>query len=223
MAEKVLVVAAHPDDETFGCGATLLKYRKNGVRLYWLIATEMSEAGGWSASSVRRRDAEIGRVARAYGFEKVFRCGFPAARIDETPMPLLVERLRSFIAAVKPSVCFLPFAHDVHSDHRKVFEAAFSCVKTFRQPSVRKVMMMEALSETEFSSGVAGTGFVPNCFVDVSGCLERKIAIMKIYKGEYAAHPFPRSAANVKALAMHRGATAGCRYAEAFMTVKEIC
>ena len=35
-------------------------------------------------------------------------------------------------------------------------------------------------------------------------------------------HPFPRSAENLKALATFRGATAGVRYAEAFMILKEI-
>lgn len=52
--------------------------------------------------------------------------------------------------------------------------------------------------------------------------LDRKIAIMQMYKRESLAHPFPRSAENIKALATFRGATGGFMYAEAFCLIKEV-
>lgn len=45
---------------------------------------------------------------------------------------------------------------------------------------------------------------------------------MRIYESELGDHPFPRSERNLKALAIFRGATAGCEYAESFMLLKEI-
>ena len=39
MKNKVLVIAVHPDDETLGCGGTLLKHKANGDDIYWLIVT----------------------------------------------------------------------------------------------------------------------------------------------------------------------------------------
>ena len=41
MSNKVLVVAPHPDDETLGCGGTLLKHKKNGNTIYWMIVTNV--------------------------------------------------------------------------------------------------------------------------------------------------------------------------------------
>jgi len=45
---------------------------------------------------------------------------------------------------------------------------------------------------------------------------------MKIYKSEIGKHPFPRRVENLKALAIFRGATAGAKYAEAFVVLREI-
>ena len=81
---------------------------------------------------------------------------------------------------------------------------------------------MEILSETDFSPSLKEDMFCPNVFIDVSSFLEKKIEIMSLYKGELGKHPFPRSKDNIKALALTRGATAGCSYAESFMLIKEM-
>jgi LmbE family N-acetylglucosaminyl deacetylase len=218
---KVLVIAVHPDDETLGCGGTILRHRERGDEVYWLIVTNISEKYGYDRSRVRDRQKEIDRVSREYGFKDVFKLNMPAARLDQVPRHDLVESVRKVIDSVKPDTVILPYEFDVHSDHRIGFEAAYSCIKVFRHPSVRKVMMMEVLSETEYAS--AGHAFTPNCFVDVTEHLERKIGILNLYKGETGRHPFPRSEESVRAIATSRGAAAGCRYAEGFMILKEIC
>ena len=79
---------------------------------------------------------------------------------------------------------------------------------------------MEILSETDFAS--SDTGFIPNYFVDISDFLEKKIEIMNIYKSEIKNHPYPRSKENIRALAIHRGASVGCKYAEGFILIKGI-
>ena len=81
---------------------------------------------------------------------------------------------------------------------------------------------METLSETEFASSTKEDSFVPNMFVDITDFIERKIEIINIYKSETGPHPFPRSERNIRALAIFRGATAGCEYAESFTMLKEI-
>ena len=217
---KVLVIAVHPDDETLGCGGAILRHRERGDEVYWLIVTNISAKDGYDKSRVRDRQKEIDLVSREYGFKDVFKLNMPAARLDQVPRQDLVEAVRKVVDSVKPGTVVLPYEFDVHSDHRIVFEAAYSCTKVFRHPSVRKVMMMEVLSETEYAA--AGHTFTPNCYVDVTEHLERKIGILNIYKGETGKHPFPRSQESVRALATLRGAAAGCRYAEGFITLKEI-
>lgn len=222
MKKRILVVAAHPDDETLGCGGTLLKHRAQGDEIYWLIMTSIKKENSFRSEYLQRRNQEIKRVSQAYSFRKVFQMDFPVIRIDEIPKCELVEKTAQCFREVEPNILYLPFKSDVHGDHRIVFEVAYNCTKHFRHPYLRKTLMMEIISETEFAPSLADSTFIPNHFVDISPFLSRKIAIMKCYKTELNKHPFPRSIRNIKALATFRGAMAGCEYAESFMLLKEI-
>ena len=42
----VLVIAPHPDDETLGCGGTLLRHLGQGDDIDWLIVTSVREEDG---------------------------------------------------------------------------------------------------------------------------------------------------------------------------------
>ena len=143
-------------------------------------------------------------------------------QVDEYMMSELVSKISKTINEVKPNILYLPFKGDVHSDHRKIFEATYSCTKSFRYPFIKKIYMMETLSETEFSLNTKDDSFVPNIFVDISDYMDKKIEAMKVYKSEIGNHPFPRSEKNIRALATYRGATSSCDYAESFMLLKEI-
>lgn len=218
MKNKVLVVAVHPDDETLGCGGALLKHRANGDELHWLICTTINK----DHSYYEQREKEIKQVSDMYGFENVHNLRLETMQIDEYSMSELIGKISTIINTVKPNIIYLPFKGDTHSDHRRIFEAAYSCTKSFRYPFIRKIYMMETLSETEFAPGLKEDGFIPNVFIDISKFLESKIEIMNIYESEIGDHPFPRCERNVRALATYRGATAGCEYAESFMLLKEI-
>jgi len=208
---KVLVIATHPDDETLGCGGTILKHKKLGDEVYLLIVTDIKDQCGIDSSEV------TGVVSDMYNFNKVFKLSLSDARIDEYSMNELVSRISKVFYEVSPNIVYLPFYDDIHSDHRKVFEASYCCTKNFRYPFIKKVLMMEVVSETEFSL----SAFKPNCFVDITDFIKKKIEIANHY-GEIKEHPFPRSIRNIKALATFRGAMIGCEYAESFIILKEI-
>ncbi len=219
---KILVIAVHPDDESLGCGGTLLKHKAAGDALYWLIVTSMKKECGFEKSAVEARRKEIEKVSAMYGFKGVYDLDIPTMQLDAIPFSKLIGSISDVFGEVKPNIVYLPFKSDVHTDHQIAFKTAYSCTKTFRCPSIKKIVMMETLSETEFAPSTKEDSFVPNMFVDITDFIDRKIDIMKIYKGEFDAHPFPRSERNIRALATFRGATAGCEYAESFMILKEI-
>ena len=214
---KVLVIAVHSDDETLGCGGALLKHKANGDEIHWLIATEMEESKNTS-----QRNAEIDQVEELYDFDSVHRLGLSTTKIDEYSMSELITKISSVVNKVKPNIIYLPFKGDVHSDHKYIFDAAYSCTKSFRYPFIKKIYMMETLSETEYSVSTKEDSFVPNVFIDISEYMGKKIELMNIYESEIGKHPFPRSERNIRALATFRGATSGCNYAESFVLLKEI-
>lgn len=218
MSNRVLVIAVHPDDETLGCGGTLLKHKENGDEIHWLICTEVNIENNFYSV----REKEIQEVEKIYGFESVQKLKLKTMRIDQYTMSELIEKISNAINNIQPSIIYLPFKSDIHSDHRKIFEASYSCTKSFRYPFIQKIYMMETLSETEFAPSTKEDSFIPNVFVDITNFMDKKVEIMKIFKSEMSEHPFPRSERNIKALATLRGATSDCNYAEGFVLLKEI-
>ena len=219
---KIIVVATHPDDETLACGGTIMKYKAMGLQVYWVIITHMSLSDGYSQREIDIRESTIQAVAKRYGFAGVDNLRIPVQKLSEMSRNKLIEKIMTIFKKVEPNTVILPFKDDIHSDHRLIFEAAYSCTKVFRYPSINRILLMETISETEFSPGIQGRCFVSNYFVDISNYLNEKLKIMETYESELGSHPFPRSLENIKALATFRGATAGCQFAESFMLIKEI-
>lgn len=220
--DNILIIAVHPDDETLGCGGTLLKHKANGDSIHWLIATNVKEADGFTKERVDKRNREIIQVSTMYGFDSMHTLGLSTMRVDEYSMSELIGAISKIVKEIRPTIIYLPFKGDVHSDHRKIFEAAYACTKSFRYSFIKQVYMIETLSETEFAPSTKEDSFIPNVFVDITSYMDKKLEIMKVFDSELAAHPFPRSILNIKALATFRGATSGCEYAESFVLLKEI-
>ncbi len=215
---KILAIAVHPDDETLGCGGTLLKHKANGDEIHWLICTSIDKSHPYYET----REKEIKKVSKMYDFDSVHNLRLKTMQVDEYAMSELVGKISKIINEIKPDTIYLPFKGDVHSDHRKIFEASYSCTKSFRYPFVKKIYMLETLSETEFAPSCKEDSFIPNVFVDISKYMSKKLKIMNVFESEISPHPFPRSARNIKALATYRGASCGCEYAESFVLLKEV-
>lgn len=220
--KKVIVIAAHPDDETLGVGGTILKHVANGDNVAWLIITRLSEKKGISLERIRERENEIKKVSQLYGFLKVYQLDFDTTTLSSSSLQSLIPKIADVFNEFKPEVIYTMNRSDIHSDHRIIFDAVFACTKSFRYPFVKRVLMYECISETEFGPALNECVFVPNYFVDISLFFQKKCSIMKVYESELSDHPFPRSLKNIEALAIFRGATVGVEYAESFQLVKYI-
>ena len=220
---RVLVIAPHPDDETLGCGGTLLKHIAAGDSLSWVIVTKAHEPR-WPAEVIARREQQIEQVSDAYGFAKRFRLSFPAARLDTVPLEDLMAAFNEIVAEVKPDWIYTVHAGDVHSDHRVVFEATMSAVKAFNSADkgVSRLLSYETISSTDATPPLPTTVFLPNVYCDITPYLERKLEIMSLYQGEVHPYPLPRALESIRALARFRGATVAAEYAEAVMLLREL-
>jgi len=220
---RVLVIAPHPDDETLGCGGTLLKHRAAGDAICWLLVTKAHEPQ-WSAEVIASREREIEEVAKAYGFEATFRRTFPAAMLDSLPIQDLIRDFSEVVRTLKPDWVYTVHAGDVHSDHRVVFEATVSAVKSFRSDhhGVSRLLSYETISSTDAMPPSRLSVFAPNVYSDITPFIERKLEIMSLYKSEIHQYPLPRSIESIRALARFRGSTVAVGYAEAFMLLREV-
>jgi LmbE family N-acetylglucosaminyl deacetylase len=220
--KKILVISAHPDDETLGCGGTLLKHKSKGDEIYWIIVTDVFVEDGFTNERVESRKKEIDKVAKMYGFSKVFNLGFSTSRLENTILGQLIKKISQVFNEVTPEILYTLNRSDAHSDHRIIAEAVFACTKSFRYPYIKQVLMYECLSETEFAPALYEKVFLPNYFVDISDFIDSKVKIMSVFESELSLPPFPRSIENIKALATLRGSMVGVRYAESFQLLKFI-
>ncbi len=221
MGKNVLFVSVHPDDETLGCGGTILKHKALGDIINWLNITDIDNNHplGFTSEVVRERQITIDRVKDNYGFIKSKNLKFYPILLDTVGLSSLIKKINETINEIQPDTLYIPNRSDVHSDHRVSFQAIYPCTKNFRYPFIRQVMMYETLSETEFAPALAENAFIPNTFVDITDYLDTKIEIMKIYETEIMPDPLPRSAHAIKGLAAFRGSRIGVKYAEAFMCI----
>jgi LmbE family N-acetylglucosaminyl deacetylase len=219
--KKVLAIAVHPDDETIGCGGTLLRHILEGDDVYWLIITNMVQGDSYTDEQITIRQEEIKLVSQKYSFTDTFKFDFPTAKINENHFGEIVHKISGLVQNLKPEIIYLPNRSDIHSDHRIIFQAAFSCTKNFRSPFIDRILMMETMSETEFAPATSDNAFIPNVFIDITEQIDKKIEIMNIYKSEVMAGNLPRSINAIMALAAYRGSRIGVNYAESFQLLFE--
>jgi LmbE family N-acetylglucosaminyl deacetylase len=220
---NVLVIAAHADDETLGCGGTLLAHKKAGDSIYWYIATR-PVGPQWPAKMVARLTKEISQVAKAYGVKQWWRGDLGSTTLDSQPLNDLIDPIRKAVEEARPQVVYSVHFGDVHSDHRRLFEATSSVLKTFymKKYGVQRWLSFECLSSTEASPPLQHSAFLPNVFRDISPFMESKIKMMDMYRTQLQAKNMPRNAEPIRALGRYRGASIGVEYAEAFMLIREL-
>ena len=89
MKNRILVVAVHPDDETLGCGGTLLKHKSKKDEINWLICTTIDK----QKNNYQIREREINKVSKLYGFNSVHNLRLKTMRVDEYSMSILIEKI----------------------------------------------------------------------------------------------------------------------------------
>jgi LmbE family N-acetylglucosaminyl deacetylase len=219
---KILVVAPHADDESLGCGGTILRHISEGDDVHWLLVTGMSQESGFTETQIKTRQEEIAQVHARYGFSDRHELNLPPAALETLPIGDIVSKISKVIKKIEPEIVYTVYRNDAHSDHEIVFDGVMSSTKSFRYPFVKRVLAYETISETDFGMKPEDGGFRPNVFNNISDFLEEKLDILEIFESEMGDFPFPRSKKALSALAQLRGVQSNCEAAEAFMLIKEI-
>lgn len=224
---KLLVVAAHPDDEVLGCAGTVAKWVRAGATAHTLILGEgetarhaSRDAGRAAGSAVLvglRASAES--VAKILGVASVRVRDFPDNRFDTVPLLDLVKAVEEVITEVRPDTVLTHHRGDLNIDHRWTFEAVLTACRPLPNASVRTVLSFETPSATEWN--VPAT-FAPTYFEDISATLAAKRDALRSYDREMRPFPHPRSYEAIEVLAKWRGAMAGVNAAEAFEVVRMV-
>lgn len=219
-SKRILVVAAHPDDEVLGCGASIAKHKSRGDTVWVLILGEgitsrrnLSENQKIKALASLKRDAESAH--KILKTDRLIFKNFPDNSFDCVPLLEIIHKVEEAAEKFKPDVIYTHHGGDVNVDHRRVTEAVEAAVRPYRS-TVKEVLAFEipSSSECNFSKRPA---FRPNVFCEIDqGALDKKIRALKEYRSEIRKFPHPRSQEYLRALSVVRGGQSGFHLAEAF-------
>jgi len=225
--KRILVVAAHPDDEILGCGGTLAKLVATGgiVHVLFLADGVFSRRVNSCASDdneliVRRAAAQS--ACAILGIDQVFFGDFPDNRMDTIALLDIIKTIEIEVTEFCPDTIFTHHAGDLNIDHRLVHQAVVTACRPQAGISVKTLLMFEVPSSTEWQLPHSAPIFCPNWFVDISSTLEAKMAALNQYATEMRNWPHPRSMRAVEHLNRWRGATIGVEAAEAFMLGRQL-
>lgn len=226
MAQSLLVLAAHPDDEVLGCGGTIAKLADSGVavNIAFLADGVLSRHVGQSAHQYElgiRREAAA-RACEILGATTVSFGDFPDNRMDTVPLIDIVQMIEALLIKHQPDAVFTHHAGDLNVDHRRVHEATVTACRPQTGRPVKTLLSYEVPSSTEWQLPGSAPQFAPAWFVDISTTLTRKLAALEAYAAELRPWPHPRSRRAIEDLAHWRGASVGVEAAEGFMLGRHI-
>lgn len=218
MKRKVLVVAAHPDDEVLGVAGTLLKHVRSRDSVSILILGEGETSK--KKPDVQRRALQAKRAAKRLGASRLVLAGLPDQRFDTLPFLDIVKRVEAVVLGeIQPDILYTHSACDLNLDHRIAFQAVLTACRP-GCGTLKRLLSFETLSSTEWQRKSPADAFYPSAYSDISDFIDEKIEIMRIYRNDMREYPHPRSEEGIRALARCRGMEAGVRYAEAFQPIR---
>jgi LmbE family N-acetylglucosaminyl deacetylase len=220
---RVLVIAAHADDEALGCGGTLALHASRGDEVRALFMTDGvgARAAAEDAAARQRREAASAALA-CVGVRDATFLALPDNQMDGLSLLEIVRQVEPVIAAFRPDVVYTHHFADLNVDHRLAHQATMTALRPQPGALAPTILCFEVPSSTEWQTPSAQTAFIPNWFQDISGTFDRKIAALKFYAEEMRAWPHSRSIEAVTHLARWRGASVGVEAAEAFMLARHI-
>lgn len=219
---KILVVAAHPDDEILGAGGTLIKHVARGDDVYCLILGEgMMARQGKTKNDVSGLQKASLKAGRIIGFKKTHFSNFPDNSFDSVSLLKIAQEVEKHIEKIRPSLIYTHHQNDLNVDHRLSFQAVLTACRPCGENTPKEILTFETLSSTEWQTK-NNKMFMPNLYENISGTISKKIKALKEYKTEMRRYPHSRSVEGIRILAQYRGLESGLKFAEAFCLIRKI-
>ncbi len=223
MHKKILIVAAHPDDEVLGCFGTVARLIKEGHEAYTLILGEGKSSRDNDIDDLEEEldllKSESEEANTTIGIKKLFVEQFPDNRFDSVDLLDLVKAVSKVKEEIDPDIIFTHYEHDLNIDHQLTYKAVITAARPMEDESVKEIYAFEVLSSTEWNYPLS---FTPDTFFDISDTIEDKLKAMRAYGSELRDYPHPRSLKGIELNAQYHGMRVGREYVEAFKSIRVI-
>jgi LmbE family N-acetylglucosaminyl deacetylase len=214
--KRVLILAAHPDDEILGCGGVAALHAARGDHVTSVIACE------GQSHRYQGRDIPMTEHSRAaalaLGVKDVRMLGFPDQQLDTLTLTKIITPIEQVVREIKPCTVYCQWGGDVNRDHHLLFEAILVATRP-TESFIERVLAFDTASSTEWAFP---RRFTPDTWIDIGSVLDQKLAAMKCYESELRDYPHPRSLRALEHKARAWGNQCCMDAAEVFMTVRRV-
>jgi LmbE family N-acetylglucosaminyl deacetylase len=222
---NVLVVAAHPDDEVLGAGATMAAHARAGDRVTVAILGEgitsrHSARADADSRALEGLRADALRAGSILGCADVRLFDLPDNRFDSVDLLDVVKVVEGVVHEVEPAIVYTHFRGDLNVDHTVTARAVLTACRPLPGSSVRRILAFEVPSATGW--GFPDQAFSPTVFVDAQNTLALKLEAMRGYGSEVRPYPHPRAPEALAERAKSWGTQVGLSAAEPFVLLREI-
>lgn len=211
MTRSALVLVAHADDETLGCGGLVAKLVKQGWQVDVVV---VSDARFTTRGALQDNRADAAAACRVLGVadSRLHLLGFPDQKFDSVPLADIANAVVAL--RLEPDLIVTHVDSDLNLDHRIVSDVA----KIVGRPRGRPIAILGC--EVPATSFWNGRPFPANYFVDIGDQLATKIAAFRCYRNELRPAPDPWSPEGIELLARYHGMQCGMPLAEAYLVVR---
>ncbi|WP_452221573.1 PIG-L deacetylase family protein [Lacinutrix salivirga] len=217
---KILVIAAHPDDEILGVGGTMSKLAKMGKEVDVLIFTDGSSTQYFDNSAILEDKFIEAKLANeAVGARLLNRLDFPDMRLDTVAHVDKNIALTKIISEGEYDTVFIQNGSDINKDHRELFESTVVACRPYPNQKVNHLLSYYVNSSTEWGNILLDNPFKPNVFIDIKDTISHKLDAMSHYKTELRDYPHPRSIDGINNSSKYFGNMIGVEHAEAFKLI----
>jgi LmbE family N-acetylglucosaminyl deacetylase len=218
---KIIVLAAHPDDEVLGCGGTVARLAAEGYSIVPVIVCENATVR-YGESMKAQLEQWAFECAQILGVQPPEFLGLPDQQLDKFSALEMAQIIEEVIKKHQPQTIFTHHGGDINKDHRVIYEATMVATRPLPDMCVKTVYTYETISATEWGSSEYFMKFMPNTFYDITDTLSIKIKAFSRYKSEIRQFPHPRSLKGIEIRALDWGARVGLNAAEAFQLVRKM-
>jgi len=217
MGKRILVFAAHPDDDIIGCGGSLAKHVKQGnnVSVCYMTSGDSGSLDYAKEKLARIRENEARHAAEVIGFQNLTYLRNPDGYLEfnEGNLKKLVELIRK----KKPNVIYVHHQSDGHQDHRTTYqlvtESAGRAGGPWFQECKGKPWLVDTILAYEVSTPLSEFNYVE----DISEFIDKKVAAVRKHESQIKNIRYDEAA---EGLARYRGVMTGKgTYCEAFKVI----
>lgn len=218
--KKVLIIAAHPDDEVLGVGGTIAKLRNKNIPVDILICTDGSSTQYQGNREILDKKLKEGKEAvKSLKANMLESLTFPDMRLDTIPHAEINKALSEVILKGGYDTVFVQERSDINRDHKELYESTLVACRPYPGQNVKHLLSYYVNSSTEWGNLMPSENFAPNVFVDISDTIDDKLEAMSKYETELRDYPHPRSLKGIEISAKYFGGIIGVTHAEPFKLI----